>query len=167
MKKVFFSISILILTGCFENKSSHEDLEGKEIPAANLLLSDSSYFNTSNIPAGRSIIMFYFSPSCPYCRAQMLEMTEKHEELKNTQVYVMTFSKFKPFKTFLNEYGLNRYSNITAGVDFTNSIARFFKIRHVPFTAVFNDQKKLSKVFNGRTSVQEIKEALLSTRATE
>ena len=162
MKTTITFLSIAIgLIGCFSDPLAKNGLEGKPMPDASLLLSDSaSYLNTKNIPEGHSAVIFYFSPHCPYCRAQMKEITEKSGQLKNTHIYAMTLSNFKDFKEFYDEFRLGRYSNITAGIDYTDSIARYFKIKVVPFTAVFNAKKRLSKSFVGNITAGKIKEAL-------
>jgi len=161
MKNSTLLILLLCLTGCFGHTPPKTGLEGKPMPTVNLLLSDSnSYLNTKNIPKGQSAVIFYFMPQCPYCRAQMTEMTEKIRELKNVRIYAITFSKFKNFKSFCNEFKLNKYASITAGLDYTDSMARYFKIQGVPFTAIYNQNKKLSQAFPGRISVSQIKNAI-------
>jgi len=47
-------------------------MEGKPLPAFAIQLLDSvSYLHSENIPDGKKLILFYYSPTCPYCRAQI------------------------------------------------------------------------------------------------
>jgi thiol-disulfide isomerase/thioredoxin len=161
MKKIITVIALAYFVGCSPHKPPKTGLEGKLIPSVNLLLADSSsHFNTNSIPNGRYFVIFYFSPHCPYCRAQMTEMLAKSNELKDVQIYAATFGKFKNFKAFCDEFKLNQYKNITAGLDCTDSIGRYFKLKGIPFTAVYDSQKKLSQAFAGRISVNRLKAAI-------
>jgi thiol-disulfide isomerase/thioredoxin len=162
MKKLSITTLIIsaVVVSCTTSPLAEKTgLEGKNMPGVNLLLPDSSsYFNTKDIPAGQTAVLFVFSPHCPYCRAQMTDMTQNNNELKGIHIYAMTYSRFKEFKNFCTEFKLSQYANITAGVDYKDSIIRYFKIKGYPFTAIYNPQKKLNKAYYGRLSVEQIKD---------
>jgi len=132
-------------------------LEGYPIPSAQLLLGDSSQFNSAQIPTGRINVLFYFRTDCPYCRAQMRDMTNHISELTNIHLYVLTLARFTDFKNFCKEFNLSNYPNITPAIDYTGSISRALQLRSVPFTAVYNPQKKLSHAFGGMVSCHQLK----------
>jgi len=161
MKYIILLVLLAHLTGCSENTPPKTGFEDQPIPAVNLLLTDSSsYLNTKDIPKGQWTVLFYFSPECPYCRAQMTEITEKINQLKAVRIYAMTFGRFNSFKDFSDEFKLNKFSNITTGLDYTYSIGRHFKLKSVPFTAIYNPQNKLSGAFFGKISVNQIKDVI-------
>ena len=151
---------VITVVGCYERKPEITGLEGKPIPSFKLLLSDSStYFDTKTIPAGKPTVLFYISPQCPYCRAQMNEIIEDMDRLKNIHFYVFTAWPFTAMKQFYSNYQLNKYPNITAGIDYTNFFGKYFKASGVPYTAIYNKDKKLNAVFVGSIGVKEIKKS--------
>ena len=163
MQRMYWLVLILLMAGCKHRVYYFPPLtgfEGKTMPNVRFLLPDSlTYFTTQRIPEGKSTVIFYFSPDCPLCRAQMTEMTKNIGQLKDTKLLVLTFARFNAFKSFYEEFKVRQYPNITAGQDYTDSIGHYFKLKGVPFTAVYNGQKKLSRAFTGRTSVAQIKAA--------
>ncbi len=161
MKNTIIAVLLFFLTACMDKnpKPPKTGFEGKSLPEVTFLLPDSTHFNTKDIPLGQTAVVFYFSTFCPYCRAQMQEMTENMDKLKGIHIYIVTLAKFKDFKNFYNDFNVKQYPNITAGLDYTDTIGRYFKLNGVPFTAIYNPQKKLSEAFHGRISVDQIKAA--------
>jgi thiol-disulfide isomerase/thioredoxin len=137
-------------------------LEGTPLPAFNLLLLDSvTRFNTSSIPAGEPIVLFYFTPECPFCRAQTEEIVKNMPAFSRTRFYLITLYPFKDVKDYYKHYGLEKYSNVTLGLDYNAFFGGYFKADHVPYMAVYNKDKQLKQVFPGKVSVKAIKDVVL------
>lgn len=163
MKKLISLYLLVYLAACSENKSIRRDLIGKPMPSIRILLLDSSsHFDTKNIQEGQWSVFFYFSSECPYCRAQMKEMTDKINQIKNARIYAVTFGSFNDLKSFSTEFNLNKYSNIITGLDYSNSLVRFFNLKTVPFTAIYNPKNKIIWTSSGKTSVNQIKNEIES-----
>src|SRR5882724_10442606 len=94
---VFILLFSLAAAGCHSfPEPPKTGFEGKPMPDVKLGMVDSvQYFNTKDIPNGQPTVLFYFSPTCPYCRAQLKEMTENMDELKDTKVYIITYGRYK------------------------------------------------------------------------
>jgi len=157
--KYFFILILLITTwGCIDREPVKTGREGKGLPSFDLLLYDSTtYFNTNNIPAGEPVVLFYFSPQCPYCRAQMEEIIKDISTLKNIRFYVFTTWPFREMKDFYNHYQLYKYPNIMVGVNYTNFFIDYFKVQGVPYTAIYSKDKHLNNAFLGKIHVKQIK----------
>jgi len=156
--RLFIFVSVIFI-GCYNNRHTPfiTGEEGKPLPSASLLLPDSiSKVNLANVPGGEPIVVFFFSPKCPYCRAQLREMTQKMDELKKARFYLASYSGFKSFKQLYNEFELIKYPNVTAGVDYANSVGKYFKLKGYPFTAIYSPQKKLRRAYLGKVSVDLI-----------
>src|SRR3954470_13725224 len=66
-------------------------MEGKPIPAFAIQLLDStSFIQSDNIPGNKKLVLFYFSPTCPFCRAQMRDMVNNIERFKDEQLCILT-----------------------------------------------------------------------------
>lgn len=138
-------------------------LEGKMLPSFNLLLADSvTTFNTANLPKNKPIVLFFFSPTCPYCRAQTEEIVKNIQSLKGVEFCILTFAPYSEFKSFYTEYKLDKYKNIIAGVDYANFFPDYFKAQSVPYTVFYNNKKQLKQVMLGKLDEKEIKALALN-----
>lgn len=155
--KVFFFI-LIALTSCADQHSVKTGLEGKPIPSFKLLLSDSvSYFDTKEITAGKPTVFFYFSPYCPYCKAQMEEITKRIEILKDIQFCIFTAGSFMDMKRFYSHFQLNKYPNILAGIDQNYFFGNYFKPKGVPYIVIYGKDKILREAFIGNIEGNTIK----------
>lgn len=161
MKQIIMVLIIAALAGCYGSAPEKKGMEGKPLPEFNLLLTDSlTWINTRNIPAGKPIVLFYFSPTCPYCRAQTEEIIEDIDKLKNIQFYFITPQPLASLKSFCKEFELSKYPNITSGVDTGTFVSDYFEIEGVPYMAIFGNNKTLNKSYLGKIySSQLIKAA--------
>ena len=152
-------IFLIFLLSCYSKNAEKTNLKGKTLPSFNLLLTDSiTYFNTNSIHIGKPVVLFYFGPHCPYSRAQMEEIIKNIYVLKDIQFYVFTTWSFSEMKSFYENYKLNKYSNITVGVDYANFFAKYFKAQGVPYMAIYGKDKKLKEAFIGEVYSTQIKE---------
>jgi len=158
MKQVGLLLLLVSLASCFGKEPENTELKGKQLPAFKLLLTDSTtYINTANIPGGEPIVLFYFGPHCPYSRAQMEEIIDDISSLKNIRFYIFTTWPFLEMKDFYTHYQLNKYPNITVGVDYTNFFGDYFKAQGVPYMAIYGKNKRLNDAFVGKIYSNQIK----------
>jgi thiol-disulfide isomerase/thioredoxin len=153
MKKIaFFVLTVVVMTGCNQGNAVKTGMEGKTMPSFALRLADStSFFNTASIPAGKPSVLFLFSPFCPYCRAEMDGIIDNMQELKDVHFYLLTPWPFHDMKLFYAYYHLEKYPNLTVGVDTSNFFGKYIHAQGVPYTAFYGKDKKLDKVFVGKT----------------
>lgn len=144
--------------GCFGSEPQNTSLKGKPLPPFKLLLTDSiTLLSNADLPSNKSIVFFYLSPFCPYCKAQTKEIIEDLENLKNIQFYFITNFPLNSFKPYCKDYQLERYPNIIAAMDTANTIADYFEITNVPFIAVFKKNKTLHNTYVGKIYSGQLK----------
>lgn len=160
MKKSIILFCVTVLLACNARRPAIKTgFEGKPLPAFDLLLNDSTtVMNTGSIPAGKPIVLIYFSPRCPFCRAQMDGIVKDIAELKDIRFYIFTTWPFREMKDFYKHYRLDKYPNISVGVDYNNFFSDRFKITGVPYMAIYRKDKKLNEAFMGNINSQQIKE---------
>lgn len=159
-----YAIFILVLfCSCYGKKPKIKSgLEGKPMPELELLAADSTtVYKTSSISEGKPTILFSFETWCPYCKAQTESMLSHMEKLKNITIYMVCQTQFSEFKKFYDRYHLANYSNIHPGYDLNHSMAKYFNSPGVPYLAVYSNDKKLKRVFLGKTPISAIKESTL------
>jgi len=163
MKKILFTLLVAGLFGCSGRKSIiTTGLEGKSMPSFDLLLADTTiHFNTSSIPAGKPVVLFFFQPWCPYCNAQTTAMLKHIETVKDIHFYMLTTSSYKLFKQFYDKYGLKKYNNITAGIDTSSFYSTYYHAQGVPYQVIYDKDRKLKKVLIGRSDMSLIKDIAL------
>jgi thiol-disulfide isomerase/thioredoxin len=153
MKQVIFCFLFTVVFSCKEQtlKPWVTGMENKPIADFNILLPDSAtYFNTTGLPAGRKTVLFYYSPTCPYCRAQMREIVNNIERYKDVQLLVITGADFKSMKGFNTYFKLENYPNVITGIDTGNVMVKVYQAYGVPFTAFFDQRKRMIAAYSGR-----------------
>ncbi|CAL1517418.1 hypothetical protein [Chitinophaga sp. MM2321] len=87
--------------------------EGENLPIFNILLSDStSFFNTAEFDAGKPIVLFYFSPGCPYCRMETRRIVNNISKFKDVQFCLVTNGDFEELRGFCKLFDLDKHKNI-------------------------------------------------------
>ena len=110
MKNLAYITLLAFLCGCSGQVPKKTGLEGKLLPSFNLLLLDSSTnFNTSSIPSGKLIILLYFSPECPFCCAEIDEITDHIQSFKDVRFYIISNFSLGDLKQYSGHQGLNKY----------------------------------------------------------
>lgn len=161
MRHFILLLIIVSLAACSGENSIKSELEGKPLPAFNILLPDSTtYFNIGNGSSGKPIVLFYLSPQCPYCRAQLTDIIEDMNKLKEVQFYLISNFPVSAIKHFSSEYKLEKYPNIVIGRDTSDVVANYFEAIYVPYTAIFGRDGKFKKAFEGRIYSRQIKSAI-------
>ncbi|MBO9571955.1 MAG: thioredoxin family protein [Chitinophagaceae bacterium] len=157
-KLLLIFISLLGLMGCADQEVQPETTRhlNQAIPSFELVLADGSKFNTGNIGMGKSTVLFYFSPYCPYCRAQMIELIDNLDQVRDINFYMITSFPFEEMKKFYQKYELNKYANMIVGVDPNNYFNQYFEAKGVPALAIYNKNKKLNSLFVGEVKVGQI-----------
>jgi hypothetical protein len=159
MKAIFVILGIISLYSCLHKKPETTGLEGKSMPSFKVLLADSStFFDTQNLRQGQPAVLFYFSPRCPYSRAEMEEIIKNIDRLKNIQFCIFTSFPFPEMKLFYRHYHLEKYQNIKTGIDCTDFFARYFNAHGVPYLAIYGNDKKLRNLFVGDVDGTQIRE---------
>ncbi len=126
-------------------------MEGKPLPAFAIQLLDStSFIHSEDLPAGKNLVLFYFKPTCPYCRAQMRDMVNNMERFKDKELYILTNEDLKSTNGFARYFKLNRFNNVIVGRDTGSVVLKTYRLRAVPFTAYFDKNKQLKALYPGR-----------------
>jgi thiol-disulfide isomerase/thioredoxin len=158
MKHTSLFLIIALLYGCFGKEAEKTKKEGEALPEFKILLTDSvTWLNIGKIPAGKPLVLFYFSPYCPYCKVQTQEIIEEMEELHDLQFYFVTDFPLPDLKKFNKAYQLAKYPNIITGIDTTQFIHNYFEVKGIPYIAIYGRDKKLKKSFMGKITGSQLK----------
>jgi uncharacterized membrane protein YphA (DoxX/SURF4 family) len=151
----FCPIAWIIFTAARAPYKEKTGFEGRLLPSFTLLLSDSlTHLNTADIPEGKSFIVVGFSPYCPHCQAEIIDIIHHIRQFGDRQIYFVTPYPYSDLKKFSTFYHLEKYPNIIAGVDIKNTFMAYFKARAIPYVTIFDPKKRLKEVMPGQTDAK-------------
>lgn len=129
------------------------------IPPFTILQTDSTNLTKDNLKHHQPTLIMYFSPDCDHCKHQWAEMEKKMKELKRYQIVMVTYQPFNEMVDFYNEHKIADYSNIKMGRDTKFFLPPFFKIKSLPFQALYDKKGELITTFEGNVDVSKVLEA--------
>ncbi|NIG56464.1 TlpA disulfide reductase family protein [Chitinophaga sp. Cy-1792] len=150
---------VLLVASCQEPPAPpfSSGKEGERILNITYQLKDSASYATVDTMPGKAAVLFFLTTECPYCRAEVRALTEHADSLKHIQFYLLTIGKPADVKAYSDEFKLDKYPNISIGIDTGRVMMKYFGIRGVPYIAVYNKQHVLKQVFNSITPFREIR----------
>lgn len=158
MNKLLLLLFPILLASCYARVPEKTGLEGKPVPDFTIRESDgTTYFKTNQIKSGTPFVLIYYSPSCVFSRAQIRELTDYIDNVKNIQFYLVTTASMEELKKFNSELKLGNYPNIISGQDYNNFFSDYYEVSGVPFIAIYGKDGKMKAAFEGKVSPRQIK----------
>jgi len=130
------------------------------IPPFHLLkLDSSSYLTKDDIKKHRRTIVMFFSPDCDHCKHQTESILADFGDFKDIEIVMATYQPFSEMKEFNTHYRLFEHPNIKLGRDEKFFLAPFYKIRNLPYLALYDKKGNLITTFEGTQKVETIVKA--------
>jgi len=127
------------------------------LPSFNILSIDSSIcLRSENIPSGYSLIFMYFSPSCEHCQKEIKEIVENSQKFGTAKIYCISNDPLEEIKHFYSQFHLSSNKNIVVGQDYNYTFYNHFLPPSVPFMAIYDNTKKLIKIYKGEVNVNSL-----------
>lgn len=134
-------------------------LQGDLLPPFNLLLTDgNTTISTGSIPLGNPVVLLLFSPHCLNCRALTESIVANMSRMAGIRFYFVTPCPLPELQQFCREYHLEKYTNVVAGMDLTNFFLLWTNTSVIPYTAIYDHQKRLKLVITHQPNDQIIRE---------
>jgi thiol-disulfide isomerase/thioredoxin len=135
--------------------------EVQSLPSFNLLLSDGvTRINTGAIPSGSPIVLVLFSPECPYCFSEIDSIVRQIRTLTDIRFFFVTPCPMREVQEFSRQYRLDTHPTIMVGMDYDNFLLRFSRTKVIPYTAIYDGEKRLLEAVFGQTDDRKIKAIL-------
>lgn len=128
----------------------------KNLPPFELKGLDGKTFKRDDLLKNRGTILMFFSPDCHHCLQQMDWMKQVKEELKPYNFVLATYQPLEDLKGFYQTYKLNEWKNIYIGRDEKYFLPPYFRIKNLPFIALYDKKGQLISVFEGNTKTDLI-----------
>lgn len=104
----------------------------------------------------------FFSPSCEHCQHQTKDMIAGMDSLKDVQIVMATYQPFEEMTTFYKDYQLSKYHNIKMGRDTKWFLPAFFRMKSLPYLALYDKNGNLITTFEGNHTVAKLVSAFNS-----
>jgi thiol-disulfide isomerase/thioredoxin len=135
--------------------------EAQSLPSFPLLLADGvTRINTGAIPTGGPIVLVLFSPECPYCLSETDSIIRQILTLTDIRFFFVTPCPIREVQEFNRQYRLATYPTIKVGMDYDNFLLRFSRTKVIPYTAIYDGEKRLIEAVFGQTDDRSIKAIL-------
>lgn len=129
------------------------------VPPFQLLKSDSSLLTKDALRKNQAVIVMYFSPECHHCQHQLEDILARKSDFKSVQIVLATYRPIDELAHFEDKYRLKTLKNFHIGRDTKYFLQPFYKIKNLPYLALYNKKGTLITTFEGNVTV----DTLLST----
>lgn len=164
MKKVILTILFFSLVSFIHAQKRKDSLppylQYKIIPPFKLTLSNDSFFAKKDIPEKTPVVIIYFDPECGHCQLLAKDLTDSIKYINKAFVVMAAYKNMESIIKFKENYQLDSIPNIIIGRDSKYVIPGFFKIKIIPFVALYNKKGNLIDVYREGISVWKIHELL-------
>lgn len=120
------------------------------IPPFHLLKLDSTtYLTKDSIRKNRKTIVMYFSPTCEHCKHQTEAILADFKEFRDIEIVMATYMPFEEMKEFDEHYKIYEHPNIKVGRDEKFVLPPFYRIKNLPYLALYDRKGNLITTFEG------------------
>jgi thioredoxin-related protein len=163
MKKLFF-VLLFAISGNFifaqqtsTNETQPEYLKNPTIPAFNLLKIDSAtYLTRDDIKKHHLTMIMFFSPTCDHCKHQTKDIMESFDKFKDIEIVMATYQPFGEMRDFYKSFNIANHPNIKMGRDEKFVLPVYYKIKNLPFLALYDKKGNLITTFEGNQKVDTL-----------
>jgi thiol-disulfide isomerase/thioredoxin len=128
-----------------------------KIPPFQIMQANGKVFLAGNLPAGKPIVIIYFSPDCKECHDLTAEMLNRIEEFENISIAMITNMPVGHVKYFVSQFSLGKYPNIYVGTEgYSSFVGGYYHVDKIPFLALHNKNGDLEKVYRGEVSIEDL-----------
>jgi len=130
------------------------------VPPFHLLKLDSAtYLTKDDLKKHHRTLVMFFSPDCDHCKHQTESILANFADFKDIEIIMATYQPFSEMKEFNTHYRLFEHPNIKLGRDEKFFLAPFYKIRNLPYLALYDKKGNLITTFEGTQKVDTIVKA--------
>jgi cytochrome oxidase Cu insertion factor (SCO1/SenC/PrrC family) len=127
------------------------------IPSFQMQLTNGKSFSSQALAKNKPLIIIYFAPDCDHCLVLMDTLLKKMNQLKSSQIILVTFKPLNEVVAFEKKYGISKYPNIKLGIETPIFFFRqYYRVMNTPFTALYDKNGKLVVTYRKETPVNEL-----------
>ena len=161
MKRILTTLIVLVIATAAFAQNTYDTMAAfrrfPTVPAFRLLEIDSvSLFTKDKLKKNKPVLVMVFNPECEHCKRETEEIIKHIDELKKVQIVMAAMSQYPAMKEFYSQYKLSEIKNIKVGQDFQYLLPTFYRIRSLPFLAMYNKKGNLLTTFEGTMKIEDL-----------
>ena len=137
---------ILLLISLFHFSITYAQT-GK-VPPSRMVLKNGQVYKAENLPLGKPILIFYFSPECEECHSVLEEVLDRIVEFKSASIAMITYLSVESVAKYVDDNELEKYPNIVVGTEGNLLfVLKYYDIVQFPFIALYTKEGNLVKKY--------------------
>jgi thioredoxin-related protein len=155
--------TVLLFIGlvCWGTSLSQKDsraayLRFPTIPPIDLVQLDNTHLTKEGLLKDKKTLIMFFSPTCEHCQHQMRDMLDSSDLLKDVEIVLATYQPVNEIQEFFQKYELAKYKNIKIGRDEKFMLPPYFRMKNLPYLALYHHTGDLLTTFDGNVSVEKL-----------
>jgi thiol-disulfide isomerase/thioredoxin len=135
------------------------------VPPFRLLKLDSAtYLTKDDLRKNRQTMVMYFSPDCEHCKHQTEAILADFKKFRDIEIVMATYQPFSEMKEFNEHYRIYEHPNILIGRDEQFRLPPFYKIKNLPYLALYDRKGNLITTFEGTQKTEDLIRAFSAAR---
>jgi thioredoxin-related protein len=127
------------------------------VPPFRLLKLDSTtYLTKDDLHKNRKTLVMYFSPDCEHCKHQTEAILADFKDFRDIEIVMATYQPFSEMKEFNEHYKIYEHPNILIGRDEQFRLPPFYKIKSLPYLALYDRKGNLITTFEGTQKTEDL-----------
>lgn len=145
MKRRWMFPLLLLFWGCLLFRADKVAAQSEDrIAPFSITLASGQYFNATQLPKGKPVLLIYFDPECDHCHTLMNAFFKRPADFSTAEVLMVTFKPLPEVQAFAQAYQTHKFSNIKVGTEGTTYFLRnAYRIQNLPFVVLYNKTGKL------------------------
>ena len=160
MKTIIFFISFLFAVSSLSAQVDTTQPPYKRFPTLPPLklmpIGSTTIFTKDQLKRNKPVLIMLFSPDCEHCQHETEDLIKNIDHFKKIQIVMATMMPFEQMTAFYDRYDLKRFDNIIVGRDIYYLLPSFYKVRFLPYMAMYDKKGKLLSTFEGNLSMDKL-----------
>lgn len=128
-----------------------------KMPPFRMMQANGKVFKAENLPMGKPIIIYYFSPDCDHCQHFTQEMVKKKSALQKASVVMVSYFPVQEVMQFARKYGTDKLSNFYIGTEGNSFFLRnYYQLTQIPFLALYDKMGNLKKTYQRNIDINNL-----------
>lgn len=151
---VFILLSFNLLSRAQSDSLHAPYILSPTIPDFTIMKSpDSTAFSKKDLKQNMPTVFFIFNPDCEFCQHETRDLLRNIDKFKNVQIIMVSYMPYQMIADFYKKYNIANYENIIMGKDGDYLFLKFFKLKILPSTVVYDGHGMFKKIFRERVDM--------------
>ena len=172
-KKIFLGgfliCLILVLAGLIVYKALHKKVPADfptVMPSFELITPNNELFSSDSLAAGKIVLLFY-SPDCLFCKHEGRELANHAADFTDSRLLFVTCAHKDSAAVYTLRTGIDTIPHFVSLVDTAHLTIRLFRLRTIPTTLLYDQNRKLIRGFEGEVNAAKLHKTIREYESQE